>query len=71
MNRRLYFVILLVGLLFINTSAALANETAGRQVTQADWVHHLPEFVVSVLIVIIIDIIFLIPVIRKLRASRS
>ena len=55
--------------IFLLSSSRLAfaqdSEVVGRAVTRQDWVNFMPVFVGAILVVIIVDAFFLVPIFRK------
>lgn len=58
-------LVVLVTLLNILPSLAQEAEAGGRAVTREDWISFMPVFVGSIIIVLIVDAFFIIPIFRK------
>jgi len=44
---------------------AQQDDTVGREVTRQDWLNYMPVFVGAIIIVIIVDAFFIVPIFRK------
>ncbi|MGB7342564.1 MAG: hypothetical protein WBC91_26950 [Phototrophicaceae bacterium] len=67
MKVKLIHYVVLACIFLLSSSLAFAqdSEVVGRAVTRQDWVNFMPVFVGAILVVIIVDAFFLVPIFRK------
>ena len=67
MKVKLIHYVVLACIFLLSSSLAFAqdSEVVGRSVTRQDWVNFMPVFVGAILVVIIVDAFFLVPIFRK------
>ncbi|HLV34438.1 MAG TPA: hypothetical protein VKY59_04955 [Spirillospora sp.] len=71
MNRKRYTVLLTIMLLLVFVGQALAErDTVVGKVSAQDWIDRLPVLIATTIFVIVVDAVFVIPAIRKLRTLK-
>lgn len=60
-------------ILSLNYLPSLAQETesTGRAVTQQDWINFMPVFIASIIIVLVVDAFFIVPIFRKRQNKQN
>lgn len=71
MNHKRYTILLTLMLLLVFAGQALAErDTVVGKVSAQDWIDRLPVLIATTIFVIVVDAVFVIPAIRKLRTFK-
>ncbi|GAB5494504.1 MAG: hypothetical protein Phog2KO_47190 [Phototrophicaceae bacterium] len=67
LQQRIILIALLFSVTLLNIIPTLAQEaeTSGRAVTQQDWLNFMPVLIGAIIIVLVVDAVFIIPIFRK------
>lgn len=64
LTKRFMFTLIILSMSLMPTLAQ-TDEALGRDVTQDDWLTYMPILIGSIILVLIIDAVFIIPIFRK------